>query len=111
MTNHCLSLAEKGWKVTLMGHKNSNPPTKVMAHENIQITIITPWKIQGAPFIIYALVKILSETFQTLWKLLTLPRFEFILVQNPPAIPSLLICFFISFFRRCYFIIDWHNFG
>jgi beta-1,4-mannosyltransferase len=34
-----------------------------------------------------------------------------ILVQNPPAIPTLGLCWAYSKIFRCPFIIDWHNYG
>ncbi|KAI9253736.1 hypothetical protein EDC94DRAFT_636553 [Helicostylum pulchrum] len=38
-------------------------------------------------------------------------RPDFIIVQNPPSIPTLLIGRFVGTMRKAWFIIDWHNFG
>ena len=32
-------------------------------------------------------------------------------LQNPPAIPSLAVCWLVSVIRNIKFIIDWHNYG
>lgn len=36
---------------------------------------------------------------------------DFILVQNPPSIPTLLAVYFVRIFKRTKIIIDWHNYG
>ncbi|MBE7179637.1 MAG: glycosyltransferase [Terriglobus roseus] len=36
---------------------------------------------------------------------------KYILVQNPPSIPTLVICTWTAFFRCSRLVIDWHNFG
>ncbi|KAI9261109.1 glycosyl transferases group 1-domain-containing protein [Sporodiniella umbellata] len=36
---------------------------------------------------------------------------DFILVQNPPSIPTLIVAQFVGKIRRSKLIIDWHNFG
>lgn len=36
---------------------------------------------------------------------------NFILLQNPPAIPTIPLCWYYSKIYRCPFIIDWHNYG
>nr|CAB3221163.1 chitobiosyldiphosphodolichol beta-mannosyltransferase-like [Phallusia mammillata] len=36
---------------------------------------------------------------------------EFILVQNPPCIPTLAVCLIMSVFNGSKLVIDWHNYG
>ncbi|KAI9469738.1 MAG: glycosyl transferases group 1-domain-containing protein [Benjaminiella poitrasii] len=36
---------------------------------------------------------------------------DFIIVQNPPSIPTLIIGKFVAALRKAWLIIDWHNFG
>ncbi|KAI8981877.1 hypothetical protein BDF20DRAFT_817371 [Mycotypha africana] len=36
---------------------------------------------------------------------------DFIIVQNPPSIPTLVVGQFVGKMRKAWFIIDWHNFG
>ena len=43
--------------------------------------------------------------------LFTIPRPDYILCQNPPAIPLLAVALMVSIFRRTKFVIDWHNYG
>jgi beta-1,4-mannosyltransferase len=66
-------------------------------------------------FLFYAPLKVLQQMISLLWLLLfiaPLPRGKSaILVQNPPSIPTLFVCWIASRIRGCKFIIDWHNFG
>ena len=38
-------------------------------------------------------------------------RTRHVLVQNPPTIPTIAVCWAYSFFVGANFIIDWHNYG
>jgi beta-1,4-mannosyltransferase len=63
-------------------------------------------------FLCYALFKILWQIFQLFWILWSLlPKPDFILVQTPPAIPTLLVVQFVAWARSSKLIIDWHNLG
>jgi hypothetical protein len=48
---------------------------------------------------------------QLLRVLLSLPRADFLLLQNPPCIPTFTVCQLVCSLRRTRFVIDWHNFG
>jgi len=37
--------------------------------------------------------------------------YEYIIVQNPPCIPVLAVCYLASILRGTKVIIDWHNYG
>ncbi|KAJ3156919.1 mannosyltransferase [Geranomyces michiganensis] len=43
--------------------------------------------------------------------LFEIPMPEYILIQNPPAIPSLLLGQYLRLALGCKLVIDWHNFG
>ena len=40
-----------------------------------------------------------------------LPRPDTVLVQNPPAVPTLMICIMACWWHNAKLVIDWHNFG
>lgn len=44
-------------------------------------------------------------------KLLLVSKPSFILLQNPPSIPTIPVCWFVSRIRGFKLIIDWHNYG
>ena len=72
-------------------------------------------KLTNVPFIIYAIVKIISESFHLFWILFLNPykivKLQTIILQNPPTIPIGIISRFVCWFRAATLIIDWHNFG
>lgn len=45
------------------------------------------------------------------WVLFWVGKPQFYLVQNPPSIPCLPVCWFIAKVRGAKFIVDWHNYG
>ena len=63
-------------------------------------------------FLLVGPLKVILQIF-SLWMVLakgTKPA-KWILIQNPPSIPTLAIAQIISTLRRTRLIIDWHNFG
>ncbi|KAJ1679083.1 mannosyltransferase, partial [Spiromyces aspiralis] len=90
MQYHAMSLAENGFNVDLIGYKGS----------------------PKALFLLYAPIKILYQLAQLLWLMLfAIRRPSHILVQNPPAIPTLAIAYLVAVIRRSQLVVDWHNYG
>ena len=57
-------------------------------------------------------VKLSVQSVQLLYTmLLRCSTPEYVLVQNPPSIPTLLLAWMVSCVRSASLIIDWHNFG
>lgn len=64
------------------------------------------------------LPNILKYLFKSMWQMLSLfialfniRRPDIILAQNPPGIPTMFVCYiYCCLFKRCKFIIDWHNY-
>ncbi|KAJ1909504.1 mannosyltransferase [Tieghemiomyces parasiticus] len=117
MQNHALALAENGFDVDLVGYKGAKPPETLLASNRIRLHHLqVPWRPPpGASrllFLANAPVKILLQILQLLWLLtVTLARPDFLLVQNPPAIPTLLVAQVVCWLRGIRLVIDWHNFG
>ncbi|RDX51446.1 beta-1,4-mannosyltransferase [Lentinus brumalis] len=65
------------------------------------------------PFVIGGPLKVVRQVLDIVYTLaVRIPHPpEFILVQNPPSIPTLAIVWFVSKMRGCKVIIDWHNTG
>jgi hypothetical protein len=68
---------------------------------------------RGRSFLLFAAVKVFALVAQLLWVLtMGLPRApDYILVQNPPSIPALLVVWLACLLRRANMVIDWHNLG
>ncbi|KAK4033821.1 glycosyl transferases group 1-domain-containing protein [Parachaetomium inaequale] len=114
MTYHALSIAKHGGNVNLIGYLETSPHPDVVNSANITITPLPtpPRRPPSIPFILFAPCKVLYQVYH-LTRLLarTLPPAQWILVQNPPTIPTLAIASLICCLRNTRLIIDWHNYG
>ncbi|KAK3886229.1 hypothetical protein Pcinc_009611 [Petrolisthes cinctipes] len=114
MTYHALSLSQEGYEVNLVGYAGSKPQEDLLNDQHITLTYMRPppnLSNTGVP-------KILSFVFKVLWQSLVLfftlimgPRAKALLLQNPPGVPAMPVCWFYCFLTRTKFFIDWHNYG
>ena len=118
MQYHALSIAKHGAQVDLIGYRESDIHPDILANPNaIRIHTLdpTPTYLQTKDkrlFLLYGPLKVLFQIW-TLWLALgyrTKPS-RWMLVQNPPAIPSLAVAYVLCFLRHTRLVIDWHNFG
>jgi beta-1,4-mannosyltransferase len=127
MQYHCASLLETGHHVTAIGYKGEGLIASLQTeagsnhHNRFQvIRFSVPHVFKRSP-LVYFLWRFLSLTFYLSYALLfCLPKgpVDFLLIQNPPAIPLLAISYIFCQFkafrqkgRRPGLIIDWHNLG
>jgi len=117
MQYHALSLAENNYNVDFVGYKGSEPMKTISASKSIKIHYIpTPESLNSVQskvsYIIQGVIRVINQFKQLLDLLLnTINRPRYILIQNPPAIPTLLIIQIVNFLHKSKLIIDWHNFG
>ena len=118
MQYHALSVAKHGGQVDLVGYMGSDIHPDILANSaSIKIHALdpTPEYLRTESiylFILYGPLKVLFQIWN-LWMLLgyqTRPA-RWMLVQNPPSIPTLFIAQTICFLRHTRLVIDWHNFG
>ncbi|TPX15937.1 uncharacterized protein E0L32_000271 [Thyridium curvatum] len=116
MQYHALSIAKHGGSVELIGYNESPPLAELVQHTNVRIWgLSAPPKLlqsKAVPFILTAPFKVLWQIYD-LWMVLCYktPPCEFLIVQNPPSIPTLAIAFLVSLVRNHRVVIDWHNYG
>ncbi|KAK3398328.1 glycosyl transferases group 1-domain-containing protein [Sordaria brevicollis] len=114
MTYHALSIAKHGGKVHLIGYQDATPHPSLLSSPSITLHPLPPplLRPQRIPFLLFAPFKVLHQLFH-LFTLLayTLPPSQWLLVQNPPSIPTLFIASLICRLRRTKLLIDWHNYG
>lgn len=116
MQYHALSVARHGGRVDLIGYHESPPHPDILANPRIKIYPLAPppslLKYQSIPFIIAGPLKVLWQVW-TLIRVLgyQTPPARWLLVQNPPSIPTLAIALLISVLRNTHLMIDWHNYG
>ena len=120
MLNHCISLTDSFPQineVSLIGYNGGDIRSDISTNKKIKQYYIRQGinkflrKLPKFLFIFVALIKIITQIFSLTWILFRIPKFRFLILQNPPGIPSMLICWIICKIRGSKFIIDWHNYG
>ncbi|KAF4636397.1 hypothetical protein G7Y89_g1701 [Cudoniella acicularis] len=115
MQYHAMSIAKHGGRADIIGYKESIPHPGL---DNPLISIIPlppPPPIlrsKTLPFIMAGPLKVLWQIWSLFYTLAysTKPA-RWLLVQNPPSIPTLFVAIIICFLRNTHLIIDWHNYG
>ena len=104
----------KKFHVSLVGYRGEKCIPRV--HDNPAITLhrfsplVKPFA--KLPFIIWAPIKVVGQIVHLLYMLVIgIPTPEVLLVQTPPAIPSLVVAIVASLICGTRLVVDWHNFG
>ena len=119
MKNHAVSLANEGFNVKMIGYGGSSLGNEIISNPKISIVrMIEPFSYNFvAKRYINYIIKCIWQTFTLLWSI-GLP--DFILLQNPPSIPVLPLCFLYStllnpllkiFGKKIELVLDWHNYA
>jgi beta-1,4-mannosyltransferase len=117
MQYHALALADSHIEVDVVAYAGSAPLPSLREHPRVTLHLLPPRRLQraGLPSALVAALMVLRvcrQSLQLLWMLgLRVPKPDFILVQNPPAIPTLLVALIAARARSARLVIDWHNFG
>ncbi|EAW07024.1 chitobiosyldiphosphodolichol beta-1,4 mannosyltransferase [Aspergillus clavatus NRRL 1] len=117
MQYHALSIARAGGQVDIIGYQESEVHPDITSSPRISIVALPPHPsfLQTSNkllFLLFGPLKVAFQIFYLWWTLgyQTKPA-QWLLVQNPPSIPTLAIASVVSFLRHTKLIIDWHNFG
>jgi len=112
MQYHALSLASHNYDVNLVGFAGSTPHSSIMNCEKIQLTHVKEIVVSNSrPKVIAYVEKFILQAYHLSAILLNIGPTEYILIQNPPCIPGLLVSLLFSMVNRSKLIIDWHNYG
>lgn len=117
MMRHALSFADQQWYVSVFAYGGSKPPTNLLQHPKIQLVNLPEfpdWISSILPRILFVLVigplKALYLSASLIWTLLfKATSSSHIMVQNPPAIPTLPMVQLARLILGSKLIIDWHN--
>ncbi|GEM10494.1 beta-1,4-mannosyltransferase, glycosyltransferase family 33 protein [Rhodotorula toruloides] len=117
MMYHAESLARNGYTTHIVAYRGSAPPKHLLENPHMRFVYLpTPlgW-VSGLPrplFLLCLPLKVIVGAWDLLRALVSIqiaPAFLF--VQNPPAIPTLIVVKLAAFLRGSKVIIDWHNTG
>ena len=112
MCYHALSFSKLDYYVNLCGYVETEPSHQIVDDVNIDIIPIEAIKnTSNLPFIMFAILKVVRQCGK-IWSILWDTRgSDYIMIQNPPSIPILLIVILFKtvFSRETKLIIDWHN--
>lgn len=112
MVNHAHSLASREVAVDLIGYGGRLPHT-ITANPLITSHVLPDLSStndrRGARWMLAAGLRGLRESWNLLRRLLSVPRPDVILVQTPPAVPTLAVAFVAARLRSARLVIDWHN--
>jgi beta-1,4-mannosyltransferase len=118
MQYHALALAANGYQVDLVGYEGKRPRPEILAHSRITCHFLRPSALRARPWLPRALfapatlADALTGTPQLLARLLAVSAgTDVLLVQTPPAIPTLALALLVARARRARLVIDWHNLG
>uniref|UniRef100_A0A224XPI5 Beta-1,4-mannosyltransferase n=1 Tax=Panstrongylus lignarius TaxID=156445 RepID=A0A224XPI5_9HEMI len=110
---HCISLAEEGYYVNVIGYKGAKPKRQVISNKNIQISYlpIVPEFNKYLPRLLAYIFKVIWQSLTLMWCLLFKRRSHYVFVQAPPAIPVFAVAWLYTIIAHAVFIIDWHNYA
>jgi len=114
MQYHSLSLASlPHTHVDVIGYQESTPHPALVANPNITIIPISPFpSLPRALFLLYAPCKVILQVIVLFWILICkIARPDYILIQNPPSIPTLFVVRVVGWMRGSKVVVDWHNLG
>lgn len=111
MQYHSLSLAEHGHTVDIVGYGETQPFEKIKLMPSIYYHYLVPYPNIHIPRFMNYVLKTIWQSVTLLFALYMIRRPDIILVQNPPAVPTLIICWLFKCVVRAKLIIDWHNYA
>ncbi|GFU28345.1 chitobiosyldiphosphodolichol beta-mannosyltransferase [Nephila pilipes] len=113
MQYHALSLSKHKFQVDVVAYKGAEPLQEIINNENIHLHYLKdiPKFLSSLPKSMQYILKTLWQTFYLFWAMMSIPKMGCILLQNPPAIPTLPVCWFVSVIRECFLFVDFHNYG
>ena len=117
MRYHAHALAANGVEVDLVGLEGTPLPREITDDPRITVhRLATPrlkirGELSGSTYAVAGLFDAMRISFR-LWRALRrLRRPDLVLVQNPPAFPTLAVAWFSLKRPGVRFVVDWHNLG
>ncbi|KIL93540.1 hypothetical protein FAVG1_03522 [Fusarium avenaceum] len=116
MQYHALSVAKHGRNVDIVGYKETARHPDLIGNPRVTMFALPPQPevLQWGtlPFFLNIPLKVLWQfwgLFHTL--MYEAPAAKWIIIQNPPSIPTFHVAFMVSLMRGSKLVVDWHNYG
>ncbi|KYK59514.1 hypothetical protein DCS_00644 [Drechmeria coniospora] len=116
MQYHAISVAKHGRKVDIVGYKETARHPQLIGNPRVTMYPLTPtpeWIVWGnLPFFINLPCKVMQQFWTLFYTLMfATPPAQWIIIQNPPSIPTFHVALLVSLVRGSKVIVDWHNYG
>lgn len=115
MQYHAASLAAAGHDVDLVGLEGAEVMPVLAAHPRVHCHRLPDHSFKGRAkggtrrFVLGSLARAVGQARRLWATLMRAPKADVILVQNPPAVPTLAVAWLVARLRGSRLIIDWHN--
>ncbi len=115
MQYHAASLAEAGHDVDLIGLEGAPPLPAIANHPRVTCHRLPDHAFKGRAmggikrFVAGSIARAVGQARHLFFMLMRLPKSDVILVQNPPAVPTLAVAWLVARLRGARLVIDWHN--
>lgn len=116
MQYHARALAASGAEVDLIGYEGTGLPRAILDDPRITVHRFRPStlryrQVSGTGYALVAIWDTLRVAAK-LWRVLRrLAPPDLVLMQNPPAFPTLAVCWSALHRKDVRFVVDWHNLG
>ncbi|KAI8121864.1 hypothetical protein FF38_11590 [Lucilia cuprina] len=111
MQYHAISLLEENYNVDFVGYMETKPLQELSTAEpKCKIHELTPVPWTNLTPVLKLIFKTIWQTLSLIVALIAIRRPNFLLVQNPPGIPTLVVSYLYCVLTRTRLIIDWHNY-
>lgn len=114
MQYHAVSLADAGGEVDLIGFAGTAVIPAVAGHARIRVHRLADAGFGRSAgglrrFVAGSAARVVSHAWQLFRHLMRIPAPDTLLVQNPPAVPTLAVAWCVARLRGARLVIDWHN--
>lgn len=111
MQYHVKSLLKHEFNVDIIGYGDTKPIAEINQNSRCNIQQLVAFPELNLPNLLKYLFKSIWQMLSLFVALFSIRRPDTILCQNPPGIPTLFVCYvYCLLFKRCKFVIDWHNY-
>ena len=118
MQNHAMEITKKtDYNVYFAGYTENDPRPAILNNPDIYIYPISCKlinKLKKLPrflYLLYAFLRIIIQILQLTWMMIKMYPLEFIILQNPPAVPIISTLCALGRLTGTKVIIDMHNYG